>query len=196
MKNLRRCPRIILALGSGAILSGSSVTQVHETHAVVSLEVDFTLPAAGTYWVGGVPVASTSHPGNFYLQSNGAQGPVTPGNGNGKVANPGGGDGIGTLYPYQRELCLLGDRRSRALRHHVRNARRLRLAVSAATRPAGGGSGVKAGLIDSFPNFPAHPLSCRPRENQISNIINHTSNNPYPRKIPLRSRQTMSPRFI
>ena len=86
-------------LGSLLVLSGAgaSVTQVHDDMAVVSLQVNITLPAAGTYWVGVSPVASTALVGNFYLQSSGAQGPVTPGNGNGMLANPGGGLGGGLL---------------------------------------------------------------------------------------------------
>lgn len=86
-------------LGSLLVLSGAgaSVTQVNGDIAVVSLQVNITLPAAGTYWVGVAPVASTSLVGNFYLQSNGAQAPVTPGNGNGMLANPGGGFGGGSL---------------------------------------------------------------------------------------------------
>ena len=77
--------------------AGATVTQIHDDLAVVTLQVNINLPAAGTYWVGVAPVASSSVYGNFYLQSNGAQGPITPVNANGMLANPAGGLGIGVL---------------------------------------------------------------------------------------------------
>ena len=46
-------------VGSLLVISGggASVIQVNDDYGLVSLNVDFTLPAAGTYWVGVAPVA-------------------------------------------------------------------------------------------------------------------------------------------
>jgi len=88
-------------VGNLFIISGSeaSLTQINADHGLVSFNVNITLPAAGTYWVGVSPVAAVYLAGKFALEYNGAQGPVTPGNGNGngKFANPGGGFGVGPL---------------------------------------------------------------------------------------------------
>ena len=77
--------------------SGASVTPVGGNHGLVSLRVDLTLLAAGTYWVGIAPVAADYLAGQFYVQNSGARGTRTPGNGNGAFANPKEGFEIGAL---------------------------------------------------------------------------------------------------
>jgi hypothetical protein len=66
-------------------------------HGLVSLAVDIMLPAAGTYWLGIAPVSSKSVAGQFYLQNNGAKGPIVSGGSDGFFANPDEGYGIGPL---------------------------------------------------------------------------------------------------
>ena len=78
--------------------SGASVTQVSGSdYGLVSLNVNLSLPAAGTYWVGVSPQAADSIAGRFYVLHSGAQGPITPGNLNGEFANPDNGLDYGAL---------------------------------------------------------------------------------------------------
>jgi hypothetical protein len=77
--------------------SGASVTQIHGgggEYGMVSLGVNVSLPAAGTYWVGVSPVSANSVTGQFLLLNSGA---TSPGNMNAKLANPGEGFGLGAL---------------------------------------------------------------------------------------------------
>lgn len=82
--------------------SGALVTQVtdggglHE-YGLVSLNVDFELPAAGQYWVSVSPESASAVTGQFFLMNQGASGPVTPGGLNARLANPGDGFELGAL---------------------------------------------------------------------------------------------------
>jgi hypothetical protein len=82
--------------------AGATVTQVIDgsgtyEYGLVSLNVDIAMPSAGNYWVGVSPKAPVSS-GQFLVMSNGATGTsVTPGNANGRLANPADGFGAGAL---------------------------------------------------------------------------------------------------
>ena len=79
--------------------TGASVAQVHGgggEYGMVSLAVNVSLPAAGTYWVGVSPVSANSVTGQFLLLNSGA---ASSGNMNAKLANPGEGFGLGAISP-------------------------------------------------------------------------------------------------
>ena len=82
--------------------SGAAVTRIVDgggggEYGLVSLDVTIALPSAGTYWVGMSPMSTLAATGQFFLMNSGATGVVTPGNANGKLANPGLGLGSGAL---------------------------------------------------------------------------------------------------
>lgn len=81
--------------------AGATVTQVIDgtgtyEYGLVTLNVDIAMPSAGNYWVGVSPKTAVSA-GQFLLMNNGATGAVTPGNANGKLANPEQGFGGSSL---------------------------------------------------------------------------------------------------
>ena len=81
--------------------SGAAVTQIIDNagpyeYGLVSFSVNIPLPSAGNYWVGVSPKSSVTTD-QFFLLNSGATGALTPGNANGKWANPGLGFGEGAL---------------------------------------------------------------------------------------------------
>lgn len=81
--------------------SGAAVTQVadgsgaHE-YGLVDLEMAISLPAAGQYWIGVSPIASSTTVGQFFVQSSNESLPAPA---NAMLANPGLGFGGGALAP-------------------------------------------------------------------------------------------------
>lgn len=86
----------IMQLGSGA-----SITQVlastGDFYALLQLDVDVTLPSAGTYWLGVAAVSATGNNETVRLLHSGSTTPATPGGANAKSANPADSFGTGTL---------------------------------------------------------------------------------------------------
>lgn len=82
--------------------TGASVTQVIDPtgsgeFGLVRLDVNITLPAAGTYWVGVSPQSAVAITGQFLVANANPSGTPTPGNSHADLANPGEGFGIGAL---------------------------------------------------------------------------------------------------
>ena len=89
-----------LVAGSGAAVTVGEIIDPggNNQYGLVRMNVDIPLPA-GTYWVG-VSLKSAVTTDQFSLMHSGATGTdVTPGNANGKLANPGQGLGGGALTP-------------------------------------------------------------------------------------------------
>jgi hypothetical protein len=81
--------------------SGASVTRITDgsgtyEYGLVRLNVEVPMPSAGNYWVGISPAAPVSS-GQFFVMHGGAFATATPGNANGRLANPADGFGAGTL---------------------------------------------------------------------------------------------------
>jgi hypothetical protein len=86
--------------------AGAAVSRVGTGDGgLVSLDLQVRLPAAGTYWVGVAPVSADAVTGQFRVPKGGAQGAVTPGNSNGKLANPGEGFGVGKLSSVDQDFA-------------------------------------------------------------------------------------------
>lgn len=82
--------------------SGASVSQIIDSgsgneYGLVTLDVDISLPSAGTYWVGVSPKSALSATGQFLIPFGGATGSVTGGNADARLANPSEGFGLGSL---------------------------------------------------------------------------------------------------
>ncbi|MEP4078029.1 hypothetical protein [Haloferula sp.] len=88
---------LLVMTGSGAAVSQVIDSSTGNEYGLVTLDVDITLPSAGTYWIGVSPKSSLSASGQFLIPYGGATGSTTPGNSDARLANPGEGFGMGTL---------------------------------------------------------------------------------------------------
>jgi hypothetical protein len=89
-------------IASQLVTTGASVTQIFDPsgsgeYGLVNLDVDLTLAAAGTYWLGVSPRSAVAVTGQFLVANANGNGTPTPGNGSADLANPGQGFGIGAL---------------------------------------------------------------------------------------------------
>ncbi len=95
---------IVISPGAGASVTPVADSSGTYEYGLVSLNVDIPMPSAGNYWVG-LSLKSSVTTDQFLLMHSGAVGVVTPGNANGRLANPGLGLGAGALSGLNRDYA-------------------------------------------------------------------------------------------